>query len=482
MVTDFAAVRAELNLPAAHDSDRFPSDVQAEAARAAEQGGFSGSRQDATDLPLVTIDPPSAMELDQAMLLQRRTRGGYTVHYAIADLPAFVRADGPLDQVTWRRGQTLYLPDATVPLHPLVLSAGAASLLPDQVRPAALWTIELNADGEPVDTRVRRALVRSVARLSYAEVQADLAAGRVHPSIEVLPQLGQLRRALAVDRGAVGLELPDQDVELDGIGPAGPRWRLVLRKRTEADLWNAEISLLVGMAAARLMLQARIGLLRILPTPAGAIRELRRRARSLGVAWEAGETPARVLSTLDPNDPVALAVFTLATRLLRGACYVEFDGAVPPHIGHTGVGAPYAHVTAPLRRLGDRYAAEVCLAVCAGTAVPEWTRRMLPILPGLMARSDRLVAQAERAYNDQVEAWLLAPRVGQHFEAIVMRGKRRKRNPAGSSRPRAEVFIADPPTLAPCIGDGLVEGSRIIVRLAEADPATRKVVFAAHRP
>jgi exoribonuclease R len=484
MVTDFAAVRAELGLPAVHDSARFPSEVHAEAARAAERHEFSGW-QDATDLPLVTIDPSGATELDQAMLL-RRTCGGYTVHYAIADLPAFVRASGPLDREAQRRGQTLYLPDATVPLHPPVLSAGAASLLPDQVRPAALWTVELDAAGEPVDARVRRALVRSVAQLTFAGVQADLAAGSMHPSIEALPQLGRLRRALAVDRGAVELELPDQDVEPAGTGPAGPRWRLVLRKRTEVEVWNAEISLLIGMAAARLMLQAQIGLLRILSVPyAGAIRELRRRARSLGVAWDGGTPAGKVLSTLDPNDPVSLAVFTDATRLLRGACYVPFDGTVPAHTRHTGIGAPYAHVTAPLRRLADRYGAEVCLAVCAGTAVPEWAQRMLPALPDLMASSDRLAAQVERAYNDQVEAWLLAPRVGQHFEAIVLRSGSRdggRCDPAGSPRARAEVFIADPPTLAPCTGANLTEGSRITVRLAMADPATRKVVFAAQQP
>ncbi|HEY3260857.1 MAG TPA: RNB domain-containing ribonuclease, partial [Pseudonocardiaceae bacterium] len=429
---------------------------------------------------------PGAMDLDQAMLLWRRPRGRYCVHYAIADLPAFVRAGGPLDRETMRRGQTLYLPDAPVPLHPPVLSAGAASLLPDQVRPAALWTIELDADGEPSDARVRRALVRSVARLDYAGVQADVADGRLHPSIEVLPELGRLRRALAVARGAVELELPEQEIEADGA-----RWRIVLRKRTEVDAWNAEISLLTGMCAAQLMLQARIGLLRTLPAPDdAAIAELRRHARSLGVQWADGETPAGALSALDPRDPAALAVLTEATRLLRGAGYVGFDGAAPRYTWHTGIGAPYAHVTAPLRRLVDRYGAEVCLAVCAGTAVPEWTRNALRLLPEVMASSDRRAAQVERACLDQVESWLLGPRVGEEFEAIVLRSNGRDaRNGPDDLTGRddrnwrgAEVFIADPPTLARCTGDHLVEGTRVTVRLAEADPVARKVHFATKPP
>jgi len=479
----FAAVRAELNLPAMQDSARFPSDVQAEAARAAVQHGFSG-REDATDLPLVTIDPPGALDLDQAMLLSRRRRGGYTVHYAIADLPAFVRPGGPTDQEAQRRGQTLYLPDAPVPLHPPVLATGAASLLPDQVRPAALWTIELDSGGEPVDVRVRRALVRSAARLDYQRVQADLSAGRVHPSIELLPELGRLRHALAVARGAVELELPEQEIERDG-----GRWRMVLRRRNDIDAWNAEISLLTGMCAAKLMLGARIGLLRTLPAPAKpAIAELRTRARSLGVGWPDGASPAAVLSTLDPAQPAALAVFAEAARLLRGAGYLAFQGTVPEHTWHTGIGAPYAHVTAPLRRLVDRYGAEVCLAVCAGTAVPEWTRAMLPFLPEMMAGSDRHAAQVQRACLDQVESWLLGPRVGQQFEAIVLRGGGSRDGhdggagppePGGAASRGAEVFIAEPPTLAHCTGAGLVEGSRVLVRLVEADPVARRVRFSA---
>ncbi len=477
-VTDFAAVRAELGLPAVRDSARFPADVQAEAARAAEQHGFSG-REDVTDLPLVTIDPPGAMDLDQAMLVLRRRGGGFTLHYAIADLPAFVRAGGPIDVETQRRGQTLYLPDASVPLHPPVLSAGAASLLPGQVRPSVLWTIDLDADGEPTQVRVRRALVRSVARMDYEGVQADLDAGRLHPSVQALPDLGRLRRAAAVARGAVELELPEQEIEPDATATTG--WRIVLRRRTDFDAWNAEISLLTGMCAAQLMLQARMGILRTLPAPDDrAIAELRRSARSLGVDWPDGATPAQVLATLDPTAPAALAVYTEATRLLRGAGYVAFDGAAPAHTWHTGIGASYAHVTAPLRRLVDRYGTEVCLAVAAGTPVPEWTRSALPMLPEVMASSDRQAAQVQRACLDQVESWLLEPRVGQSFEAIVLRGNGRAPGDGrSSSGPSSDIFITDPPTMARCTGAELPEGERVTVRLVEADPVARKVLFAA---
>src|SRR6185503_18006855 len=130
-------------------------------------------------LPFVTIDPPGSRDLDQALHVARRPAGGgYRVSYAIADLAAFVRPGGPLDAAAWARGVTMYAPDRSTPLHPPVLSEGAASLLPDSERPAILWTHDLDADGVLVVTDVRRARVRSRARLDYAGVQAELDAGR----------------------------------------------------------------------------------------------------------------------------------------------------------------------------------------------------------------------------------------------------------------------------------------------------------------
>lgn len=452
----FARIRDEFALPT-----QFSAAVLAEAGQAADKS--HDHREDATSLPLVTIDPPGAKDLDQAMAVERRD-GGFRVHYAIADLGAFITPGGAIDHEVRRRGQTLYLPDGNVPLHPTVLSEGAASLLPDQVCPAALWTIDCDADGALKAAHVRRALVRSQARFDYDTVQAAFAANEAHPSLTELPNLGRLRRARAVERGAVELQLPDQEVEPDGEGG----WRLVLRPRTEVDAWNAEISLLTGMAAAKLMLDAGIGVLRTLPDPEnGAVKWLRRSAHSLGIVWPKAMDAAELLAGLDPDRPEALALFMDATRLLRGAGYTVFDGQTPELATHAGIAAPYAHVTAPLRRLVDRFATEICLALAAGEPVPDWVRAALPELPNLMAGSDALASRVDKACLDQVEAWVLGNHVGQEFDAIVLRAEANM----------AEVFMTDPPVIAKCVGADLPEGDTIRVRLTKADADARKVVF-----
>lgn len=452
----FARIRDEFALPTA-----FPPAVLVEAEQALDTWR-DADRVDATDLPLVTIDPPGAKDLDQAMAVER-TANGFRVHYAIADLGAFVVPGGALDREVRRRGQTIYLPDGNVPLHPTVLSEGAASLLPGQVAPAALWTLDCDHDGELASAHVRRALVRSAARFDYDTVQASLAAGTAHPAIRELPTIGRLRRARALERGAVELQLPDQEVEADGDG-----WRLVLRPRTEVDAWNAEISLLTGMAAAQLMLAAGVGILRTLPDPEnGAVKWLRRSAHSLGITWPRSMDAAELLAGLDPDRPEALALFMDATRLLRGAGYTVFDGDAPRLTTHAGIAAPYAHVTAPLRRLVDRFGAEICLAVDAGEPVPGWVREALPELPELMAGSDTLAARVDKACLDQTEAWVLADRIGQEFDAIVLRSE-------GSS---SDVFLTDPPVIAKCADGNLPEGETVLVRLTQADADARKVVF-----
>ncbi|MFD2494058.1 RNB domain-containing ribonuclease [Amycolatopsis jiangsuensis] len=456
---DFGRLRAEFALP-----ESFGPDVLAEAEAAVlDPLASAGGREDATALPFVTIDPPGSKDLDQAMLLER-TAGGFRVHYAIADLAAFVPPGGALDHEARRRGQTLYLPDGNVPLHPPVLSEGAASLLPGEVRPAVLWTIDVGEDGELAATRVRRALVRSVEQLDYEGVQAALDAGRPHPSVAVLPELGRLRRELAVRRGALELQLPEQEI----TGDADGGWVLDRRPRTVVDAWNAEISLLTGMAAAQIMLEAGVGVLRTLPpADAGSVEWLRRSAAAAGLGWPAEQSVSEFLSALDPGQPVSMAMYADTTRLLRGAGYTAFDGALPEVATHAGIGGPYAHVTAPIRRLVDRFAAEVCLAVTAGREVPQWVREALAEVPGHMSVSDGLAARVERACIDQVEAWVLAEHVGQEFTAVVLRAE----------ETRAEILLENPPVMAKCAGERFPEGERIAVRLTEVDVEHRKVSF-----
>jgi exoribonuclease R len=454
---DFDAIRAELDVPGP-----FPPEALAAAVAAAAAPRLPA--EDATDLPLVTIDPPGSRDLDQALAVEERPDGGWRVRYAIADVAAWVSPGGPVDQAARARTQTYYAPDGRTPLHPPVLGEAAASLLPDGPRPAALWTIEVAPDGATEAVDVRRALVRSRAQLTYAGVQADLDAGRAPDAIRALPALGAALLADSERRHAIELGLPEQEVELGADG----RWTVALRADLAVENWNAQVSLLTGRVAAAMMLEAGIGVLRTLPAPDPAsFPRFRRAAEGLGIAWPDGAHPGAVLASLDTSLPRHAAFADLAAELLRGAAYTAVDGAAPADPGHAGVGAPYAHVTAPLRRLVDRFATEVCLAVSAGEDVPAWVREALPTLPELMAAGDARSRKLDRAVLDAAEAFVLHRRVGEVFEAAVVE----------TGEKYGTITIEDPPVVGRCDTPDLPLGAEIRVRCIEADVATRTVRF-----
>jgi exoribonuclease R len=438
----FEAVRREAGVPEA-----FGADVEAEARRAAAGAAGSGER---VDVPFVTIDPPGSRDLDQAMHIERRG-AGHRVRYAIADVGAFVIPGGALDGDTHARGVTVYAPDANTPLHPPVLSEGAASLLPGDWHPAVLWTLDLDGAGELVATHVERAQVRSAAQHTYADVPAELAA--------LLKEVGERRLALEIARGGVRLNVPEQEVVKDGAG-----WTVHYRVLLETEEHNAQISLLTGMAAAQLMLKAGIGILRTQPPPdERSLNRLRRQAHALAVPWPRSMPYPQFIRTLDPSLPAHAALMQEATGVGRGAGYTAFDGAPPAESEHFAIAASYAHATAPLRRLQDRYVSECCLAACAGIAPPDWVRTGLAALPDAMAKADHRAHAVERGIVDLVEAVLLRGREGETFQAVVV--------------DEDLVQLREPAVRGRIVKNAPEPGSEITVRLDRADPAARTVQF-----
>ena len=442
----------------------FPAEVQRAAAAAAAAPRLPGL--DRTDLPLVTVDPASARDLDQALHLAR-SGTGYVLSYAIADVAAYVAPGDPVDREAHRRGQTFYGADSTIPLHPTVLSEDAGSLLPGQVRPALLWTVTTDGDGARTDTRVERALVRSRAKLTYDEVQAALDEGTAEESLRLLREVGERRLAIEVERGGMTLPMPEQEIVVEG-----EEWSLEFRSQLPVELWNAQMSLLCGFGAAAMMLDGGVGILRTLP-PADPrdVKRLRRVAHALKLDWPRAETPADFIRRLDPSEPAQAAMAVASTRLLRGSGYAAFDGAPPDQPEHAGLASPYAHVTAPLRRLVDRFAGEICVSLCAGEPVPEWVLAAMPDLPDEMRESTRRANAYENAVVDLVETGILRRRVGEEFAAAVIEVEEKD--------PRRGVVIVEEPAVEAEVeaATELPLGEEVTVRLETADPATRTVEF-----
>ena len=453
-----AAIRAIAEVP----SD-FPVEVEAAAEKAAAEPQLPDL--DRTDLDLITIDPAGSRDLDQALHIARGPSGEFVVSYAIADVAAFVRPGDPIDLEAHRRGTTLYALDRRTPLHPPVLSEGAASLLPNEVRPALLWTITLDHRGQMLSAEVVRAKVRSRAQLSYDEAQQEIDASTPRSTLTLLKLVGQWREIRERDRGGVSLKIPQQEIQHHSN-----RWTLRFRAPEPVEGWNAQISLLTGMAAAHIMLYGQMGILRTMP-PADAysLGRLRHVAKALRIVWPPEMDYHEFIRTLHPSRPDQAAMLNAATRLFRGAGYRSFSGGIPQDVDHAALASDYAHATAPLRRLVDRYAGEICVALCADQPVPDWVFRSLDDLPEQMAVAERRAKKYERAIIDLLEVYLLADRIGQTFIGTVIVVTRDKQH--------GTVLIEEPAVEARVIGDRLRLGQEVLVRLTSADYAKGAVAF-----
>ena len=327
-----------------------------------------------------------------------------------------------------------------------------------------MWTLELDGAGAETSHRVERAWVRSRVQLDYPSTQAALDAGQDTPAA-LLPEIGRARLEQERLRGGASLNLPDEEIVRDASG------QLPDRAQADAAGGGLERAALPDDRDGRSIPHARckVGILRTMPAPdEKSIDAFRARTVALGLPWREGQAYGEYLRGLDRDDPRALAVLQAAVSLFRGAGYAAFDGEPPADSVQAAVAAPYAHVTAPLRRLVDRWGLVVCAAASSGGPVPDWARTSLPLVPDLMAESTKKASQLSSGSINRVEAALLRDRVGERFPAIVLEVFEGK----------ARIQLTDPVVTASChVASDVAAGTTITVTCTAADIEAGTVGF-----
>lgn len=432
----------------------FPPDVTAAATAAAARPPTA--HEDWTERPFVTLDPETSTDLDQAFVIER-SGADLLLQYAIADVAWFVDEGGAIDREAWKRGATLYLPDGKARLYPAVLSEKAASLLPDGPRPAVVFTVRLDPEGQATLQDATRAVIRSRAKLAYdtvcaGDLPADFAA------------FADRMNAAEARRGAARVDPPEQELAVEADGTLALRFR----PRVPSEDQNAALSLATNLAVAQALQAAGVGLFRVMAEPdARAVQRLRHTARAFGLAWPAEVSLRTFESGLRGEDPRQAAMMLAIRRAGQPAGYAPFRSDVPPW--HAAVAAPYAHATAPLRRLADRYVVQAALAVANGQTPPAEVLAAFERLPEVMGRADARSGQIERAVIDLAEIVVLQGREGQVFDAVVTEVDERG----------ARIQLCDAPVVARLPTATAAVGERVAARLVQADPGQPVVRFEA---
>ncbi len=388
-------------------------------------------REDWRDLLLVTIDPPDAKDHDDAVHAEADTdpanRGGFVLHVAIADVAHFVTPGSALDREALARGNSVYFPDRVVPMLPERISNDLCSLKPGEARGALAARMVIGADGRKRSHSFHRVLMRSAAKLSYAEAQAA-AEGRGGETARPLaePVLAPLYAAYAAlkraraEREPLDLDLPERKILLK---PDGTVDRVVVPERLDAHKLIEEFMILANVSAAETLEKARVPLIyRVHDEPSlekvGALREF---LRTLDIPLAKTGTPRpslfnRILDQVRGRDAEAM----VNEVVLRAQAQAEYS---VENFGHFGLNLRrYAHFTSPIRRYADLVVHRAiirALDLGAGALAEGETSETLGEIAAAISVTERRAMRAERETVDRLIAHFLADRIGATFNARV---------------------------------------------------------------
>ncbi|MCB1863988.1 MAG: ribonuclease R [Chromatiales bacterium] len=316
-------------------------------------------REDLRELPLVTIDGEDARDFDDAVWATR-TRSGFRLIVAIADVSSYVEPGTALDREAYSRGNSVYFPDRVIPMLPEVLSNGLCSLNPKVDRLCLCCEARIDGDGSITRTRFFEGVMRSHARLTYSEVEAMLVRGDhglrrkysgVVAQLDDLNALYQVLRTGREKRGAIDFSSSETRIVFDAERKID---RIEQRERLEAHRLIEECMLVANVSAARFLLRRKMGtLFRIHEQPdADRVADTRRFLGELGLRLPGGELPtpgdyARLIARIQERPDVRM----VETVLLRSMMQAVYS---PDNVGHFGLAyEEYLHFTSPIRRYPD---------------------------------------------------------------------------------------------------------------------------------
>lgn len=406
----------------------FRADTLAEAEKA--EPVAVGRREDWRKLPLVTIDPPDAKDHDDAVHAEpdasEDNAGGFILTIAIADVAAYVRPGTALDREAAVRGNSVYFPDRVVPMLPERISNDLCSLKPHEDRPALACRVVIRADGRRKSHSFHRIMMRSAAKLAYAQAQAAVDG---HPDATtdglVAPILRPLWDAYAAlkrardDREPLDLDLPERKIVLT---PEGTVDRVVIPQRLDAHRLIEEMMILANVCAAETLEKHRTPCMyRIHDAPSmEKLLSLKDFLKTLDIALP----KAALLRPSNFNQILARARGTESAELvnqvvLRSQSQAQYD---PENIGHFGLNLRrYAHFTSPIRRYADLVVHRGLIRALGfgPDGLTDGQAASLAEIAAEISAAERRAMAAERETIDRLIAAHLSERVGDVFGARI---------------------------------------------------------------
>jgi ribonuclease R len=414
----------------AHEIPQAFSPAALREAEEAKPATLAG-REDWRDVPLVTIDPPDAKDHDDAVHAEPdsdpNNKGGYIVNVAIADVAFYVRPGSALDRDALTRGNSVYFPDRVVPMLPERISNDLCSLVPGEERGALAVRMIIGADGRKRSHSFHRILMRSAAKLSYAQAQAaidgrpdDITGPLLDPILKPLYDAYAVVKLARDERSPLDLDLPERKILLN---PDGTVDRVVVPERLDAHKLIEEFMILANVAAAEMLEKKALPLIyRVHDEPTlEKVHNLQEFLKTLDLpfAKSGALRPAlfnRVLAEVKGHDSEPL----VNEVVLRSQAQAEYSAE---NYGHFGLNLRrYAHFTSPIRRYADLIVHRAlirALGLGEGALPQTETVETLSEVAAQISVTERRAMKAERETADRLIAHFLADRIGATFQGRI---------------------------------------------------------------
>jgi ribonuclease R len=408
----------------------WPEEVVKETAKFGKTvpSRAKAGREDLRDIPLVTIDGEDSRDFDDAVFA-KRTKTGWKLIVAIADVSHYVKPGTALDAEAIKRGNSVYFPDRVVPMLPEVLSNGLCSINPNVDRLCMAAEILIKESGEQTRSRFFPAIMRSHARLTYNKVAAMLLDGdpalceehaALLPHLHELYALFQALRTAREERGAIDFDTTESRFVFDDNGKVASVRTL---ERNDAHKLIEECMLAANTAAARQLLRRKIpALYRNHERPnEQKLQDLRTFLAELGLSLGGGDEPTALdyaeLMTVIKGRPDAHMIQTVLLRSMMQAVYGN------ENLGHFGLSFPaYTHFTSPIRRYPDLMVHRALKHLIADGKPDEfeYSPHDLASLGEHCSMTERRADEATRDSSDALKCEFMLDKVGQTFKGLVV--------------------------------------------------------------
>jgi ribonuclease R len=406
----------------------FPRETLQEA-EAAKPVGIAG-RTDLRKIPLVTIDPEDARDHDDAVWAEPDSdpanKGGHVVMVAIADVAHYVTPGSALDREAAKRGNSVYFPDRVVPMLPEALSADLCSLREDEERACLAVRMVFDSHGVKRRHEFLRGLMRSAARLTYAEAQRAFDGkpdARLAPlQRNIMQPLWNAYRTLAAardERSPLDLDLPERRII---IGPDGKIASIAYRERLESMRLIEEFMIMANVAAAESLEKARQPLIyRVHEEPSQEkLYAFSDYLKTIGIPFAKGQ----VIKPVIFNRILARAKGTPHEEVMNDVVLRTQAQAIyaPENVGHFGLNlARYAHFTSPIRRYADLvvHRALIRALKLGDNGLSESEVARLGETAEHISMTERRAMAAERDSVDRYVAAFMEDRVGAVFDGRI---------------------------------------------------------------